>query len=150
MFLTCGHFDGNLNIVFSRSRNTLLNGDTKHYDWDSGYTCHQLGSGSILIQLGELINFFNLYLWRVWFSVAVLRDECKCKVDWIDFKVVFYFLKYSKEVCLIFSWENFHEGRVQLLSFEAVEKVDNVCSSVVGPFSDATSYFWLKHLSITF
>lgn len=37
----------------SRSRNALLNGDTKHYDWDSGYTCHQLGSGAILIQLGE-------------------------------------------------------------------------------------------------
>lgn len=50
----------NLNVFFSRSRNTLLNGDTKHYDWDSGYTCHQLGSGSILIQLGELvINFRN-------------------------------------------------------------------------------------------
>lgn len=37
----------------SRSRNALLNGDTKHYDWDSGYTCHQLGSGAILIQLGK-------------------------------------------------------------------------------------------------
>lgn len=36
----------------SRSRNALLNGDTKHYYWDSGYTCHQLGSGAILIQLG--------------------------------------------------------------------------------------------------
>lgn len=37
----------------SRSRNTLLNGNTSNYDWDSGYTCHQLGSGSILIQLGQ-------------------------------------------------------------------------------------------------
>lgn len=37
----------------SRSRNTLLNGDTSNYDWDSGYTCHQLGSGSILVQLGQ-------------------------------------------------------------------------------------------------
>ncbi|XP_033111163.1 BTB/POZ domain-containing protein 9-like, partial [Anneissia japonica] len=37
----------------SRSRNALLNGDTKHYDWDSGYTCHQLGSGSIVVQLAQ-------------------------------------------------------------------------------------------------
>lgn len=27
----------------SRSRNALINGDTRNYDWDSGYTCHQLG-----------------------------------------------------------------------------------------------------------
>lgn len=37
----------------SRSRNNLLNGDIHHYDWDSGYTCHQLGSGSICVQLGQ-------------------------------------------------------------------------------------------------
>lgn len=42
-----------LTFYCSRSRNALLNGDTKHYDWDSGYTCHQLGSGAILIQLGK-------------------------------------------------------------------------------------------------
>ncbi|XP_018331680.1 BTB/POZ domain-containing protein 9 [Agrilus planipennis] len=49
----------------SRSRNALLNGDTKHYDWDSGYTCHQLGSGSILIQLGQpyIISSLRLLLW---------------------------------------------------------------------------------------
>ena len=37
----------------SRSRNALINGDTKNYDWDSGYTCHQLGSGSIVVQLAQ-------------------------------------------------------------------------------------------------
>ena len=37
----------------SRSRHALLNGDTSNYDWDSGYTCHQLGSGSICVQLGQ-------------------------------------------------------------------------------------------------
>ncbi len=36
-----------------RSRNALLNGDTNNYDWDSGYTCHQLGSGAIIVQLGQ-------------------------------------------------------------------------------------------------
>ncbi|KAF5292804.1 hypothetical protein FQA39_LY13849 [Lamprigera yunnana] len=49
----------------SRSRNALLNGDTKHYDWDSGYTCHQLGSGAILVQLGQpyIISSLRLLLW---------------------------------------------------------------------------------------
>ncbi|XP_014603530.1 PREDICTED: BTB/POZ domain-containing protein 9 isoform X1 [Polistes canadensis] len=49
----------------SRFRNTLLNGNTSDYDWDSGYTCHQLGSGSISIQLGQpyIINSIGLLLW---------------------------------------------------------------------------------------
>ena len=49
----------------SRTRNALLNGDVKNYDWDSGYTCHQLGSGDILIQLGQpyVINSMRLLLW---------------------------------------------------------------------------------------
>lgn len=49
----------------SRSRNNLLNGDTSTYDWDSGYTCHQLGSGSILVQLGQpyMIESMRLLLW---------------------------------------------------------------------------------------
>lgn len=37
----------------SRSRNALLNGNTKEYDWDAGYTCHQVGSGSITVQLPQ-------------------------------------------------------------------------------------------------
>lgn len=49
----------------SRSRNALLNGDTSNYDWDSGYTCHQLGSGAILVQLGQpyMIDSMRLLLW---------------------------------------------------------------------------------------
>ncbi|OAD46978.1 BTB/POZ domain-containing protein 9 [Eufriesea mexicana] len=48
-----------------RSRNALLNGDTSNYDWDSGYTCHQVGSGSILVQLGQpyVIDSMRLLLW---------------------------------------------------------------------------------------
>ncbi|KAJ7404295.1 BTB/POZ domain-containing protein 9-like protein [Willisornis vidua] len=59
----------------SRSRNALLNGDTKNYDWDSGYTCHQLGSGAIVVQLAQpymigsirvglmnVLKFIGLYL----------------------------------------------------------------------------------------
>lgn len=37
----------------SRSRNALINGDIRHYDWDSGYTCHQLGSGAVIVQLAQ-------------------------------------------------------------------------------------------------
>uniref|UniRef100_A0A182Q251 BTB/POZ domain-containing protein 9 n=1 Tax=Anopheles farauti TaxID=69004 RepID=A0A182Q251_9DIPT len=49
----------------SRTRNVLLNGDVKNYDWDSGYTCHQIGSGAILIQLGQpyWIGSLRLLLW---------------------------------------------------------------------------------------
>ncbi|KAI1897337.1 hypothetical protein AGOR_G00082280 [Albula goreensis] len=49
----------------SRSRNALLNGDTRNYDWDSGYTCHQLGSGAIVIQLAQpyMVGSLRLLLW---------------------------------------------------------------------------------------
>ena len=49
----------------SRSRNALLNGNTRDYDWDSGYTCHQLGSGCIVIQLAQpyIISSMRLLLW---------------------------------------------------------------------------------------
>jgi len=48
-----------------RSRNALLNGDTTHYDWDSGYTCHQLGSGAIMVQLGQpyALESMRMLLW---------------------------------------------------------------------------------------
>jgi BTB/POZ domain-containing protein 9 len=39
--------------LYYRSRNTLLNGDSQNYDWEHGYTCHQLNSGCIQIQLGQ-------------------------------------------------------------------------------------------------
>uniref|UniRef100_UPI00358E8E57 BTB/POZ domain-containing protein 9 n=1 Tax=Myxine glutinosa TaxID=7769 RepID=UPI00358E8E57 len=49
----------------SRRRNALLNGDTNNYDWDCGYTCHQLGSGSIVVQLAQpfLVSSIRLLLW---------------------------------------------------------------------------------------
>lgn len=47
----------------SRSRNALINGDTSNYDWDNGYTCHQLGSGAIVVQLPQpyLINSMRYF-----------------------------------------------------------------------------------------
>lgn len=49
----------------SRKQNSLLNGDCKSYDWDKGYTCHQIGSGEILIQLGQPyhIGCIKILLW---------------------------------------------------------------------------------------
>ncbi|PVD25748.1 hypothetical protein C0Q70_13408 [Pomacea canaliculata] len=49
----------------SRSRNALINGETRHYDWDSGYTCHQLGSGAIAVQLAQpyMVSSMRLLLW---------------------------------------------------------------------------------------
>ncbi|TKR66668.1 hypothetical protein L596_022928 [Steinernema carpocapsae] len=49
----------------SRIRNCLINGDTNSYDWDNGYTCHQVGSGSIAVQLPQpyLIDSLRLLLW---------------------------------------------------------------------------------------
>ncbi|XP_017481265.1 PREDICTED: BTB/POZ domain-containing protein 9 isoform X1 [Rhagoletis zephyria] len=49
----------------SRTRNALLNGDFVNYDWDSGYTCHQLGSGEIVVRLGQpyVIGSMRLLLW---------------------------------------------------------------------------------------
>ncbi|OQR73193.1 BTB/POZ domain-containing protein 9-like [Tropilaelaps mercedesae] len=49
----------------SRSRNTLINGNFTVYDWDSGYTCHQLGSGYIVVQLPQpyMVDSMRLLLW---------------------------------------------------------------------------------------
>lgn len=49
----------------SRSRNALINGDTRQYDWDSGYTCHQLGSGHIVVQLPQpyMLDSMRILLW---------------------------------------------------------------------------------------
>lgn len=53
----------------SRSRNALLNGDTRNYDWDSGYTCHQLGSGAIVVQLAQP------------YIIGSMRYVCACVVN---------------------------------------------------------------------
>ncbi|PAV91422.1 hypothetical protein WR25_06401 isoform C [Diploscapter pachys] len=49
----------------SRIRDALINGQTSGYDWDNGYTCHQLGNGSIVVQLNQpyLISSMRILLW---------------------------------------------------------------------------------------
>ncbi|CAD5224308.1 unnamed protein product [Bursaphelenchus okinawaensis] len=66
----------------SRSRNALLNGITENYDWDNGYTCHQLGSGFITVQLPQpyIIGSLKLLLWdcddrRYCFTIEVSHDN---------------------------------------------------------------------------
>lgn len=61
---------GNSAVVIegvSRSRNALINGDWHNYDWDTGYTCHQLGSGAIVVQLAQpyMIDSMRLLLWDI-------------------------------------------------------------------------------------
>ncbi|XP_055299673.1 BTB/POZ domain-containing protein 9 [Sitodiplosis mosellana] len=74
----------------SRTRNALLNGDVKNYDWDSGYTCHQLGSGVIVIQLGQpyYIGSLRLLLWdcdmrtySFYIETSVNQKEWEMAVD---------------------------------------------------------------------
>lgn len=49
----------------ARSLCSLIDGNHTKYDWDSGYTCHQLGSGAILVQLGQpyMLDSMRLLLW---------------------------------------------------------------------------------------
>lgn len=49
----------------SRNRNALIDGNTENYDWESGYTCHQIGSGCITIQLAQpyVIDSMRMLLW---------------------------------------------------------------------------------------
>ncbi|XP_002041898.2 BTB/POZ domain-containing protein 9 [Drosophila sechellia] len=49
----------------SRTRHALINGDYLQYDWDSGYTCHQLRSGEIVVRLGQpyYLGSMRLLLW---------------------------------------------------------------------------------------
>ncbi|KAJ1350366.1 BTB/POZ domain-containing protein 9, partial [Parelaphostrongylus tenuis] len=71
----------------SRCRNALLNGQITDYDWDNGYTCHQLNNGAITIQLPQpyLIDSMRLLLWDLddrfySYYIAVSTDQ----TDWTE------------------------------------------------------------------
>jgi BTB/POZ domain-containing protein 9 len=51
----------------SRSRNELINGNYDQYDWNQGYTCHQIGSAAIVIQFPQpyLVDSLRLLLWDI-------------------------------------------------------------------------------------
>ncbi|BFZ07198.1 hypothetical protein BsWGS_10236 [Bradybaena similaris] len=68
----------------STSPNALIDGDTSYYDWNYGYTCHQIGSGAICIQLAQpyMLSTMRLLLWDLdnrsySFYIEVSNDQQK-------------------------------------------------------------------------
>uniref|UniRef100_A0A182LWK1 BTB/POZ domain-containing protein 9 n=1 Tax=Anopheles culicifacies TaxID=139723 RepID=A0A182LWK1_9DIPT len=86
----------------SRTRNVLLNGEVKNYDWDSGYTCHQIGEGVILIQLGQpyWIDSMRLLLWDC--DSRSYSFYIEVSVDMKDWEVVV-----DKQLEHLKSWQHF-------------------------------------------
>lgn len=87
----------------SRTRNALINGDYVRYDWDSGYTCHQLGSGEIVVRLGQpyYLGSMRLLLWdcddrtySFYIEISTNRKEWQMVVDRRNDRTR--------------SWQNFH------------------------------------------
>ncbi|XP_017116120.1 BTB/POZ domain-containing protein 9 [Drosophila elegans] len=87
----------------SRTRNALINGDYVRYDWDSGYTCHQLGSGEIVVRLGQPyhVGSMRLLLWdcddrtySFYIETSTNRKDWQMVVDRRNDKAR--------------SWQNFH------------------------------------------
>jgi BTB/POZ domain-containing protein 9 len=108
----------------SRTRNALLNGDTDGYDWDTGYTCHQLGSGAIVVQLPQpyIIDSMRLLLWdcddR---SYSYFIETSTDQVQWV--RVV----DNTKEPCR--SWQNL-EIQPQPVSFIRIVGTHNTANEV--------------------
>ena len=66
----------------SRTRDTLISGQLGEYDWEQGYTCHQLGVGAIVVQLAQpyILSSMRLLLWdcddrSYAFDVSVSTDR---------------------------------------------------------------------------
>ncbi|KAK4475380.1 hypothetical protein MN116_002441 [Schistosoma mekongi] len=114
----------------SRNRNALIDGNIRMYDWNSGYTCHQLGNGAIVVQLSQpfLLRSMRFLLWdldsRTYsYSVYVSND----RVDW---KLIH---DASTEQCR--SWQII-KFPLQLVTF----------IRVVGSYNTANDVFHLVHL----
>lgn len=97
-------------------------GKTGGYDWDSGYTCHQLGSGAIVVQLAQpyVVASMRLLLWdcddrsysyyievstnqRSW-EMVCNRSREKCK-SWVSNHFIYnYYRKRNKLLknCTVF------------------------------------------------
>ncbi|XP_059482268.1 BTB/POZ domain-containing protein 9 [Neocloeon triangulifer] len=113
----------------SRSRNALLNGDTKTYDWDSGYTCHQLGSGAIVVQLGQpyMLDSIRFLLWDC--DMRAYSYYVEVSVNNTDWSMI---ADKTREPCR--SW--------QLLRFE---KRPVVFIKIVGVHNTANEVFHVVH-----
>ncbi|XP_025418018.1 BTB/POZ domain-containing protein 9 isoform X3 [Sipha flava] len=114
----------------SRSRNSLLDGNCKDYDWDCGYTCHQLGSGCILIQLGQpyMLSSMRMLLW-----------DC-------DDRYYSYYIEVSVNMCdwdLIVDKTNELVRSWQLLQFNPRPVV---FIRITGTYNSANEVFHCVHL----
>lgn len=115
----------------SRCRNALLNGQISDYDWDNGYTCHQINSGAITIQLPQpyMISSMRLLLWDIddrfySYYVDVSVDQTNWTTKLID---------RTNKQCR--SW--------QLLELAAAEPV--VFIKIVGTHNSANEVFHCVH-----
>ena len=134
----------------SRTRNALINGlsskvflttnynwsaidhsagDWENYDWDTGYTCHQLGSGAIVVQLSQpfMIDSMRLLLWDT--DKRSYSYYIEVSVDQQNWHIV---ADKRKEFCR--SW--------QLLRFE---RRPVVFIRIVGTYNSANEVFHCVH-----
>ncbi|KAI1717217.1 f5/8 type C domain-containing protein [Ditylenchus destructor] len=111
----------------SKSRNILLDGNTDNYDWDDGYTCHQLGSGAITIQFPQpyMLHSLRLLLWDCDERTYSFYIEASCdQVQWT--KIV--------DANRLRSWQTFTFKRIPV-----------VFVRIVGTANSANEVFHLVH-----
>ncbi|CAK9301887.1 unnamed protein product [Gordionus sp. m RMFG-2023] len=108
----------------SRCRNALINGDIKNYDWDSGYTCHQLGSGCIVIQLAQpfYVSSFRLLLWDC--DDRSYKYHIQTSIDQVNWEMV---VDKSNEPCK--SWQNLN-FKPRPVIFIRIEGTHNTANEV--------------------
>ncbi|VVC26833.1 Hypothetical protein CINCED_3A008510 [Cinara cedri] len=114
----------------SRCRNSLLDGNCKDYDWDCGYTCHQLGSGCILVQLGQpyMLSSMRMLLW-----------DC-------DDRYYSYYIEVSVNMC---DWELIVDKSKELVRSWQVLQFSSrpiVFIRITGTFNSANEVFHCVHL----
>ncbi|PFX11569.1 BTB/POZ domain-containing protein 9 [Stylophora pistillata] len=113
----------------SRSRNALLNGEVGNYDWNIGYTCHQLGSGAIVVQLPQpyIVGTMRLLLWDLDERKYSYYIEVSCdQQNWVQV------VDKTKEVCR--SWQNL-SFEPRPVVFVRIVGVDNTANEVTKPIN---------------
>lgn len=108
----------------SRSRNALLNGEVGNYDWNIGYTCHQLGSGAIVVQLPQpyIVGTMRLLLWDLDERKYSYYIEVSCdQQNWVQV------VDKTKEVCRSWQYLSFEPRPVV---FVRIVGVDNTANEV--------------------
>ena len=109
----------------SRDRNALINGDQVNYDWDSGYTCHQLDNGRITVQLAQpfALHSMKLLLWDM-----DTRDYSYYIETSLDNKMWTKVVDKRKEACK--SWQYLNLERLTPASFIRIVGTNNSANEV--------------------